>query len=106
MRSSTFRSIRYGAPKKLWAPVPWMLEAAILIQIGLGDYVEAGVVGLLLLVNAGLGYFQEGRAQATLDALKSRSALMASVKRMKNAGLRCLRHSWFLATSSSFRWAP
>ena len=69
------------AAQKLWAPVPWMLEAAILLQLVLGDYVEAGVVALLLVFNAGLGFFQEGRAQATLDALKSRLALIASVKR-------------------------
>ena len=66
---------------KLWAPVPWMLEAAILLQLGLGDYVEAGVIGFLLLFNAALGFVQEGRAQATLDALKSRLALVASVQR-------------------------
>jgi H+-transporting ATPase len=69
------------AVKKLWAPVPWMLELAILLQLGLGDYVEASVVLLLLLFNATLGFFQEGRAQATLDALKSRLALIASVRR-------------------------
>jgi len=58
-----------------------MLEAAILLQLGLGDYVQAAVVALLLLFNAGLGYFQEGRAQATLDALKSRLALVAPARR-------------------------
>ncbi|WP_297838011.1 HAD-IC family P-type ATPase [Pseudomonas sp.] len=66
---------------KLWAPVPWMLEAAIVLQLGLGDYVQAGVVALLLIFNSALGFFQEGRAQATLDALKSRLALVASVQR-------------------------
>jgi H+-transporting ATPase len=66
---------------KLWAPVPWMLEAAILLQLFLGDYVEAGVVALLLIANAAIGFFQEGRAQATLDALKSRLALVAVVQR-------------------------
>src|ERR1700722_15765286 len=66
---------------KLWAPVPWMLEAAILLQLFLGDYVEAGVVALLLVANAAIGFFQEGRAQATLDALKSRLALVAAVQR-------------------------
>lgn len=69
------------AVKKLWAPVPWMLEVAILIQLGLGDYAQAGVVALLLLFNAGLGLFQEGRAQATLEALKSRLAIVATVRR-------------------------
>jgi H+-transporting ATPase len=66
---------------KLWAPVPWMLEAAIVLQLGLGEYVEAGVVAFLLVFNTALGFFQEGRAQATLDALKSRLALVASVRR-------------------------
>jgi H+-transporting ATPase len=36
---------------------------------------------VLLVFNATLGFFQEGRAQATLAALKSRLALTASVRR-------------------------
>jgi H+-transporting ATPase len=66
---------------KFWAPVPWMLEAAIVLEIVLGKYVEAGIIAALLAFNAALGFFQEGRAQATLAALKSRLALNASVKR-------------------------
>jgi len=66
---------------KLWAPVPWMLEAAIILQLGLREYPEASVIALLLVFNAALGFFQEGRAQATLDALKSRLALVAAVER-------------------------
>ncbi|MDD2861313.1 MAG: cation-transporting P-type ATPase, partial [Acidiphilium sp.] len=62
---------------KFWAPVPVMLEAAIVLQIVLGDDIEAAVVAALLLFNATLGLLQEGRAQATLDALKSRLALSA-----------------------------
>src|SRR5487761_778089 len=66
---------------KFWAPVPWMLEAAIVLEVALGKYVEAAIIGGLLALNAALGFFQEGRAQATLAALKSRLALNASVKR-------------------------
>ncbi|MGA2440380.1 MAG: HAD-IC family P-type ATPase [Tepidisphaeraceae bacterium] len=69
------------AMDKLWAPIPWMLEAAIVLQVVLGKYVEAGIIAVLLLFNAALGFFQEGRAQATLAALKSRLALTASVRR-------------------------
>jgi H+-transporting ATPase len=69
------------ALSKFWAPVPWMLEAAIILQAALHEYVEAGVIGGLLVFNAALGFFQEGRAQATLAALKSRLALTASVRR-------------------------
>ena len=66
---------------KFWAPVPWMLEAAIILQAALHEYVEAAVIAGLLVFNAVLGFFQEGRAQATLAALKSRLALTASVLR-------------------------
>lgn len=67
--------------RKLWAPVPWMLEAAVALQLVLGDYNEAALVALLLIANAALGFFQESRALATLDALKSRLALSASARR-------------------------
>ena len=66
---------------KFWAPVPWMLEAAIVLEIALGKYVEAAIVTGLLALNAVLGFFQEGCAQATLAALKARLALNASVRR-------------------------
>jgi H+-transporting ATPase len=66
---------------KLWAPVPWMLEAAIVLQLSLHKWVEAAVIAALLTFNAAIGYFQEGKAQATLAALKSRLGLDASVER-------------------------
>ena len=56
------------ALSKLWAPVPWMLEAAIVLQLGLGDYAEAAAVAFLLVFNAAIGFIQERRAQATVDA--------------------------------------
>ena len=66
---------------KFWAPVPWLLEASILLQLALHKYFEAVIIFALLVFNAALAYFQESRAQATLAALKSRLALNASVKR-------------------------
>jgi len=66
---------------KLWAPVPWMLEAAVVLQLALGDDAEAAIIAGLLVSNAALGFMQEGRAQATLAALRSRLALTASVQR-------------------------
>jgi H+-transporting ATPase len=80
MPDVTARPLRM-ALTKFWAPVPWMLEAAIILQTVLHEYVEAGVIAGLLVFNAALGIFQEGRAQATLAALKSRLALTASVRR-------------------------
>jgi H+-transporting ATPase len=67
--------------EKFWAPIPWMLEAAIVLQIALGAYVEAAVIGALLLFNATLGFIQEGRASAVLAALKKRLAPTALVRR-------------------------
>jgi Cation transporter/ATPase, N-terminus len=60
------------ALEKFWAPVPWMLEAAIVLELVLGKYVEASIIAFLLVFNAALGLLQESRAQATLAALKSR----------------------------------
>jgi H+-transporting ATPase len=70
-----------NALMKFWAPVPWLLEASMLLQAALHKYVEAAIIGVLLVFNAVLAFVQEGRAQATLDALKSRLALNASVLR-------------------------
>jgi H+-transporting ATPase len=69
------------AIEKLWAPIPWMLEAAVILQLILGAYVGAAIIAVLVLFNAALGFFQESRAAATLAALKSRLALNASVRR-------------------------
>ena len=66
---------------KFWAPVPWLLEACIVLQLVLHKYFEAAVIAGLLVFNAALAYLQEGRAQATLAALKGRLALNASVRR-------------------------
>jgi H+-transporting ATPase len=70
-----------AALEKFWAPVPWMLEAAIALELALGKYVEAAIIAILLAFNAALGLLQESRAQATLAARKSRLALTSSVKR-------------------------
>ncbi len=67
--------------RKFIAPVPCLLEAAIVLQLVLGEYIEASVIGVLLVFNAAIGFFQEGRAQATLAALKTRLALNAAVLR-------------------------
>jgi H+-transporting ATPase len=66
---------------KFWAPVPWLLEAAVMLQLFLQEYVQAAIVFGLLIFNAVLGFLQSSRAQSTLNALKSRLALNASILR-------------------------
>ena len=84
-----------SALKKFWAPVPWMLETVIIIELGLHNFVEASVIAVLLFFNAALSFFQESRAQATLSALKSRLALTASIRR---DGVWCNRPAADLVT--------
>ena len=67
--------------KRFWAPVPWMLEAAVLLEILLHKNVEAGVIGLLLVFNAGLGFAQENQAQGALALLRRRLSILARVRR-------------------------
>src|ERR1700735_5073180 len=66
---------------KFWAPIPWLLEASLILEVGLHKYFEAAIIAGLLIFNAALAFVQEGRAQATLKALRSRLALNASVLR-------------------------
>jgi H+-transporting ATPase len=66
---------------KFWAPVPCMLELVIVVELILRNGVEAAVIAVLLVFNAALGFFRENRSQATLRALRSRLALVASVHR-------------------------
>lgn len=67
--------------RHFWAPVPWMLEATIVLQLVAGEHVEAAMVVTLLLVNVVLAVVQEGRAGATLALLRQRLAPRARVRR-------------------------
>ena len=66
---------------KFLAPVSVLLEIAIALQLALGEYIEASIIGVLLVFNTGIALFHESRAQSTIAALKSRLALNASVLR-------------------------
>jgi len=67
--------------RHFWAPVPWMLEIAIALQIAIGERVEALMIATLLIANVALGVFQESRASAALALLKERLSLKVRVKR-------------------------
>ena len=69
------------AARHFWAPVPWMLEVTIVLQIVIGERLEALMIATLLLLNVGLGLFQESRADAALALLKRRLTLRVRVRR-------------------------
>jgi len=67
--------------RHFWAPVPWMLEATIVLQIAIGQRVTGVLITALLILNVVLGVLQESRADAALALLKQRLALKSRVKR-------------------------
>jgi len=67
--------------KRFWAPIPWLLEATIIIQLFLGENAEAAVIGGLLVLNAVLSLLQEGRAQKALALLRQQLHVQARVRR-------------------------
>jgi H+-transporting ATPase len=66
---------------KFWAPVPWMLEATVLLELYLGKYIDALVIGALLLFNAILSFVQENRASGALALLRQRLHVQARALR-------------------------
>jgi H+-transporting ATPase len=64
-----------------WAPVPWMLEATIALQLAIGQRLTALLVAALLILNVILGAIQQGRAEAALALLKRRLTLTSRAKR-------------------------
>lgn len=64
-----------------WGLVPWMLEAAIGIDLYLGNWVQATVIAALLVFNAGLSFFQQNKAQRALGLLRQRLNVTARVRR-------------------------
>ncbi len=65
----------------LWAPVPWMLEATIALELVLGKWLDAVIVAAVLVFNAALGFLQQGRARAALELLRHRLAVNARTRR-------------------------
>ena len=66
---------------KFWSPVPWMLEVTVLLELYLGKYTEAIVIGALLLFNAILSFTQENRAQNALSLLRQKLKVQTVTRR-------------------------
>jgi H+-transporting ATPase len=64
-----------------WGPIPWMIEAAVILSGLVRHWEDFGIILFLLLCNAVVGFWEESQAGNAIDALKARLAIKARVKR-------------------------
>ncbi len=67
--------------KQFWGPIPWMIEAALVLAAALSDIGDVAVIGAMLLANGFLGFWQEHQAGNAIEALKQRLSRTAEVLR-------------------------
>ena len=66
------------------SPLIYLLLAATLVSLALGDLTDAGFIGVVLVLNAIVGTVQEHRAEASMDAL---SRLIRQIARVRRDGV-------------------
>ncbi len=64
-----------------WGPIPWMIEAAALLSLLVQHWIDFAIIMVLLIYNAGIGFWQERKAANALAALKKGLAPKAHVER-------------------------
>ena len=64
-----------------WGPIPWMIEAAVILSAAARHWPDFGIILILLLANAAVGFWEEHQAGNAIAALKATLAIKATVKR-------------------------
>ncbi|VAX35679.1 Lead, cadmium, zinc and mercury transporting ATPase; Copper-translocating P-type ATPase [hydrothermal vent metagenome] len=65
----------------LWGPIPWMIEVAAVLSALVKDWIDFGIIMVLLLANAVVGFWEEHQAGNAIEALKAKLAIQCKVKR-------------------------
>ncbi|KAA0891173.1 plasma-membrane proton-efflux P-type ATPase [Pusillimonas sp. ANT_WB101] len=64
-----------------WGPIPWMIEAAVVLSAIAKHWPDFGIILLLLVANAVVGFWEEHQAGNAIEALKAKLASKARVMR-------------------------
>jgi len=64
-----------------WGPIPWMIEAAVILSAVARHWPDFFIILVLLLANAGVGFWEEHEAGNAIAALKAKLAINARVLR-------------------------
>jgi H+-transporting ATPase len=64
-----------------WGPIPWMIEAAMILSAIDQHWPDFYIILVLLLANALIGFFEEYQAGNAIAALKSQLAIKAKTRR-------------------------
>jgi len=64
-----------------WGPIPWMIEAAVILSAVARHWPDFGIILVLLFSNAVVGFWEEHQAGNAIAALKAKLAIKATVKR-------------------------